>query len=305
MVTRHESDGIIWTDLESPTREELEDVMTQFDIDGRIEEEIISPTPYPLVVSAPHYQYLILHFPSTDPRGGARNQEIDFIVGKNFLVTARYEVISTIHNLHRVFESEELLGLPKREKGMGALLERILRQLYGAISDEAEQTARLLDRIEEDVFHEKEREAVLNISLVGRVLLRFDTTLARHQEPLQTFLRELAKPSLLGRDFEKHMSHIEAEHDHAVAVVAAYRAVASELRETNDSLLSASQNEIIKRLTIMTFVALPLTVVASLFGMNNDYLPLVHTHYFFWFVIAVMAFVVTVLLSYFKHKKWL
>jgi Mg2+ and Co2+ transporter CorA len=58
MLTRHTRKDITWIDLESPTRQELQDVVTEFGIDARIEEEIISPTPYPLVVASPNYLYL-------------------------------------------------------------------------------------------------------------------------------------------------------------------------------------------------------------------------------------------------------
>jgi len=304
MVKRHERNGVIWVDMEAPTREELRAVMNEFDIGERVEEEIVSPTPYPLVLCSPAYTYLILHFPTSNPQGGAKNQEVDFIVGKNFLITARYEVIDAIHSLHRVFEAEEMLDLPARKHGAHHLIERVLRHLYGAIRDQAEQTARAMDRIEEEIFAGKEREMVYTISLVGRVLLRFDTTLARHQEPLKAFLEDLGSPTLFGKTFHTHATHIQAEHDHTRALVGTYRAVLAELRNTNESLLSASQNEIVKRLTIMSFFALPLTVIASIFGMNNDHLPFVDSPYFIWAFLLITGLLILSLLVYFKHRKW-
>ncbi len=304
MVTRHERDGITWVDLESPTRDELQEVMQEFGINARIEEEIISPTPYPLVVSSPHYLYLILHFPTTDPHGGARNQEVDFIVGKHFLITARYEVVSSIHNLHKVFESEDLLGLPGKHIHGADLLDRVMRQLYGAIREEVEETARLLERVEDDIFNGKEREMVLSISLIGRILLRFETTLAHHKEPLHSFLGDLCSPSFFGKEFCDIRARIEAEHNHSAAMVGSYKAVATELRNTNDSLLSASQNEVIKRLTIITTVAFPLTVITGIFGMNTEYLPFVGSPQGIFVIVGLMILSVISLVSYFIHKRW-
>ncbi len=304
MVTRHKRDGITWIDLESPTRDELQDIMQEFGINARIEEEIISPTPYPLVVSSPHYLYLILHFPTTDPHGGARNQEVDFIVGKHFLITARYEVVSSIHNLHKVFESEELLNLPGKHINGAILLDRVMRQLYGAIREEVEETARLLERVEEDIFNGKERETVLSISLIGRILLRFETTLANHREPLHSFLGDLCAPAFFGKEFCEVRARIEAEHNHSMAMVSSYKDVATELRNTNDSLLSASQNEVIKRLTIITTVAFPLTIITGIFGMSSEYLPLVHNPNGIPIIFVIMIASVVALISYFIHKRW-
>ncbi|MDB4992253.1 MAG: Magnesium transporter [Parcubacteria group bacterium] len=306
MITRHVRSGITWVDMESPTRQELDDVIAEFGIDPRIEEEIISPTPYPVVVDTENYVYLVLHFPTTDPNGGAKSQEIDFIAGKHFLITCRYELITTIHSLHKVFESEELLGIGGKRKPSNAdLIERVLRHLYSAISEEAEQFARMLERIEEDIFSGRERATVRSISLVGRVLLRFDTTLARHTEPLKEFLKQLSSPVFFGKSFEEHAAHIEAEHTHAITIVTSYREVAAELRETNDSILSTLQNEIIQRLTVVTFAAVPLTIIAGLFGMNISGIPLANSSHGFFVVVGLMVITVLVLITYFKAKKWI
>jgi len=304
MITRHSRKGVTWIDLEQPSREELRAVMNEFNIGARVEEEVISPTPYPLVLSSSRYVYLVLHFPTANPDGGARSQEIDFVVGKKFLITARYEVVEAIHSLHRVFEAEELLDLPMKSPNADVLIERVLRHVYGAIREHAENAARMMERIEDDIFAGKEREMVRAISLTGRVLLRFDTTLTRHAEPLEAFLKDLSKPAFFGKDFELHAMHIQAEHDHTAALVHSYRAVVGELRTTNQSLLSANQNSVIQTLTIMTFAAFPLSVIAGLFGMNNEYLPFIDSPNFFWIILGIMVFAVIVILSFFKYKRW-
>lgn len=278
--------------------------MAEFGIDDRIEDEIITPTPYPLVAIAPSYAYLILHFPTTDPRGGARSQEVDFVVGKDFLVTVRYELVSTIHTLHRVFESESLIGSSRRATP-AELLERLLRQLYSTTTDQIESVGRTLERIEDDVFSGRERETVRSLSLAARVLLRFDIALSRHREPLGEFLSELCDTRFFGHAFGTRVDRIEAERAHAAAVVSSYRQVMLELRRTNDSLLSTAQNEIIKRLTIMTFIAVPLTVIAGIFGMNTDTIPFINSPYAFWIVLSIMLVAMGTLLLYFKRKKWL
>lgn len=305
MLSRHERGKVTWIDLESPTRDELQMILSEFNVDARIEEEMIAPTPYPLFVPFPSYLYLILHFPVTDTASGTRDQEIDFIVGKNFLITARYEVIDSIHNLHKVFEAEELLGLPAHPSRADTLLERVIRRLYGAIKNEVERTAHALDRIERDIFSGKERQAVHTISDTARILLRVETTLERHREPLSVFLKGLAAPAFFGKGFSEHSLHIEAEREHVATLVASYRAVATELRDTNDSLLSASQNEIMKVLTIMAFVTFPLTLISSIFGMNTDYLPIVGTPHDFWIVMGLMIALAISFFSYFRFKRWL
>lgn len=305
MITRHTRGKITWIDLESPSHEELSSVMREFSIDDRIEEEIIAPTPYPIVISFPKYHYLILHFPTTDPTSGTRTQEVDFIVGKNFIITARYEIIETLHNLHRVFEAEELLGLPHPTTKADELLERLMRRMYGAIREEMEHAARTLDRIETDMFSGKERATVHAISDIGRVLLRFQTTLARHEEPLANFLQNLAAPSFFGKGFADHAAHIEGERDHVADLVRSYRAAATELRATNDSLLNAGQNEIMKLLTMVAFIVTPFSAVATLFGSNMLGIPFSQDPQGFWWVVGIGVLGSFGCYLFFRFKKWL
>lgn len=304
MVTRHARGKVMWVDLESPTRQELAETMREFAVDAHIEEEIAQETPYPLIVSSAKYHYLILHFPAREPTGGARAQEIDFIVGKNFLITVRYEPINSIHNLHRIFEAEELLGLA----GTGstdALFERIIRRLYGAIREEIEVIGRHLDRIEHDIFGGKERRTMREISEANRILLRFDMMIKRHEENLAALLTELQAPAFFGKAFADSAIHIEAEREHVASLISTYREMAEELRDTNDSLLSASQNEVMKTLTVITFIILPLTLITSVFQMNLLNLPLRSDPNGFWYIIAAGVVVTAFLIWYVKRNKWL
>ncbi len=304
MMTRHTRGKVVWVDLESPTHEELDGIMREFGVNARIEEEIISPTPYPLSITFPDYQYLVLHFPTAQGGLDTRAQEVDFIVGKQFIITARYEVVEPLHSLHRVFEAEELLGVSEGSSSGEELVEQMLRRLYGAISNEAEQVLRMLERIEQDIFSGRERVTVRAISDVSRILLKFDTVLDRHEDPLSDFLTELSNTSFFGKKFHDHAERIQAERDHASALVDSYRAIASELRITNDSLLSASQNEVMKTLTLMSFIILPLSLITGIFGMNVDDMPIVGSPGSFWLIVSIMATLALGFFLFFKIKRW-
>lgn len=305
MMNRYKRGKTVWIDLESPTTDELSLVMKEFDIDERVYEEILTPTPYPLAIAFPGYSYLVLHFPTADAINGTKVQEIDFIVGKDFVITARYEPIDPIHTLCKILEAEQLLGNVSKKSQTEELLGRIMGCLYVAISNEIEQVGYRLERIERDIFSGREEQAVRSISDAARVLLRFETALSRHTNPLIDFLTFLGAPAFFGTKFDEHAAHIEARRTHAAALVASYRAIAHELRITNDSLLSANQNKVAKTLTVMAFTAVPLTLIASVFGMNVEAMPIVHGPYGFWVILGLMASIGLVLFVYFKIKKWL
>jgi Mg2+ and Co2+ transporter CorA len=294
-----------WVDLEAPSRDELKAIMDEFSIASEIEEEIVKPTPYPLFASMTGYVYLILHFPTADLKGGARNQEVDFIVGRDFIITVRYELIGSIHHLHKAFEAEALLGTPAKAHAGPFVVERVMRRLYSSMREEVEGVAEKLDRIERDIFSGKERATVRIISEVGRVLLRFDTSLVRHAEPLGLFLNALSSPGFFGRAFDSVAKRIESEREHAEALVASFRAVAKELRETNDSLLSTNQSEVMKIFTGITVAVLPLNFIAAALTIPAAHTPIIGTHLDFWVIVGVMVVVEIFVLAFLRHKKWI
>ena len=81
--------------------------------------------------------------------------------------------------------------------------------------------------------------------------------------------------------------------------------VLHELRETNNSLLTTKQGEIVKNLTIVSFITFPLALVAAIFGMNIPSTPIVHRPDGFWIVMLIMAAAALSMFAYFKRKRWL
>lgn len=143
------------------------------------------------------------------------------------------------------------------------------------------------------------------LSEIGRVLLRFDTSLVRHAEPLGLFLEALASPAFFGKSFSKVAARIESERAHAEALVSSFRAVAKELRETNNSLLSTAQSEVMKIFTGITVAVLPLNFIAAALTIPAEHTPILGTHFDFWIVVIIMAIVEVFVLAFLRLKKWI
>ena len=78
-----------------------------------------------------------------------------------------------------------------------------------------------------------------------------------------------------------------------------------ELRETNNSLLTTKQNEIMKILTVTNFIFLPLALIAGIFGMNSKSTPIINMPHDFYIILGIMGGLMVTMFSYFKWKKWL
>ena len=311
MMYRQAHHGGVWVDLEQPSDEEVRAVAREFGISERLEAEILSPTPFPLVSSDEGVALAVLHFPSHgnehDPKGTeseTRSQEVDFIVGAHFVITVRYEVIAPLHRLRRLLESEEMVG-GKATITTETLLEILFAHLYAAVREHVTHVSDRLSRIEHEMFGGKERSAVRAISGVNREYLHLLAALANQEGPLDRFLSALARPGYFGGPFAERATRVQGERGQVESLVRTHLALATELRETNSALLNATQNEIMKTLTVINFIFLPLGLISWIFAMRTEGMPIIDSPDAFWIVIGIMFGVSLLLALFFARKRWL
>lgn len=315
MIYRQEHHGGVWVDLESPTEEEIRQVAREFEVSERIEAELLSPTPFPLVGGDERAALAILHFPAHAPEGNGhdlaggagdtKSQEVDFIVARGYIITVRYEVVAPLHRLRKLLESAEILG--GHPIGTDTLLELLFAHLYDAVRDHTNHINERLAHIERRMFAGEEKGAVRAISNVNREYLHLLAALANQEEPLARFLAALARPERFGPAFAERGARIQSERGQVEELVRTHRAVAAELRETNSALLNAAQNEIIKRLTAINVIFLPLGLVAWIFAMRTEGMPLVDRPDAFWIVLTLMLALAACSTLFFvlAGKRWL
>ncbi len=305
MISRYTYKDLVWVDVQSPTQEEVRTLMEEFSIHPLAADELLTPTLRPKVDLYPNFIYLILHFPAISHKhDGGHDQEIDFIVGKNFLITTHYGLIDPIHEFSKVFEVNSILEKSNIGNHAGFILFYIMKELYKMLDKELDHVRNDFSNIESKVFNGKERDMVGAISHLNRDLLNFKQTIRPHKEVLESF--ELAGTKFFGQDFSYYLRTITGEFYKVSTILDGHRETLLELRDTNDSLLTAKTTEIMKTLTVTAFIILPLTFIVSLFGMNVPNIPIASDPSGFWIIIGIMGVVGVCLFAYFKFvKKWM
>ena len=279
--------------------------MEEYSIHPSIAEELLLPTVKPRVERYGDAMiYLILHFPAfKHTHGSQKNQEVDFILGKDFLITTRYDTIDPLHKFAKVFEVNSILDKGDIGEHAGYVFYYMIKKLYRAIGHELEYVRDALDAIEQQIFSGKEREMVFEISKISRELLNFKQALVLHHNVLESFEKNARE--FYGDDFVHQLRSILGEYYRIQNEVTTNLDFMSELRETNNSLITTKQNEIMKILTIMAFTTFPLSLFASIFGMNTKTLPLTGFEGDFWVIIGIMVGATLFFFSFFKYKRWL
>ncbi len=301
--THYEHNGLIWIDLESPSRDEVQDVMDQFGIAPLIAEELLLPSTKPRVEFYPSYCYLVLHFPALRHSHKTREQEIDFVVGHNYIITTHYDTIDPLHKFSKVFEVNSLLDKSNLGDHAGYMLFYMLKKLYGAVEHEVEYVRHDLASIEEHIFSGHEVDMVSSISRSARDLLNLRQRIEPHREVLRDF--EAGGPQFFGAEFTPYLRALSDEyyrvHNHIMRATESLH----ELRETNNSLLTTKQNETMKIFTILAFVTFPLSLFVEIFSTDAKYSPIIGHKNDFWILMSIMAVIATCMFIYFKRKKWL
>ena len=231
--------------------------------------------------------------------------EVDFIIGKNFLITAHYQTIGSLIELGKIFEADTLLGGNNLSKNTGMLFFHIVRNLYELSMRQLDNLQIQIEEIEQEMFEKKGNQynLVRKISHVRRDILDFARTMQPHKEVFSSF--EFSGEKFFGSEFPHYVNNLVGEYYKVWNTMESNRNTIASLQVTNDSLLSNRTNDIMKVLTIMAFVTFPLMLITSMFGMNTIYLPIVGSKHDFWIIMGIMATSTIGMFTFFKHKRWL
>lgn len=286
MISSYKYKNITWIDIESPTVDEVKELMQKYAITPSIADELLKPTARPRVDVYNNLVYLILHFPVYDiSRKASSPCEIDFIVGKNFIITTHYASIIPLHELIKAFEVGMLIGAGKQfaKEGAGRIMFLVVKHLYEFALRQLEHVHAKITEIEDHIFEGMEKEMVREISLVQRDVLEFQRSIHAHGSILK--MMEEMDGKVLGADFHHYIAAMLAELSRVENTLDNTKETIESLRETNDSLLSNRTNEIMKKLTSAALITFPVMFVLAIFSLSLPNFPLSDFVGAFWIII--------------------
>ncbi len=304
MITRYKHDDITWVDVESPTKEDILLLTKEFNLHPLAASELPLPTLRPKVDMYGDALYLILHFPAfRHSHGPDSRQEVDFIIGKKYLITVRYDGIDTIHKFSKEFEVNSLLDKHEIGNHAGYLFFSMIKKLYRSLEHELDSIEVRLKLAESKIFKGEEGKMVEVLSYLNRDLLDFKQAIRPHMEVLKTF--ETISVKFFGDEFSFYIRSIFGEYHKVANMLEAHKEMLKDLRDTNDSLLTTKTSIIMKRLTFVSFATFPPMLIAGIFGMNATNMPVVEMKNDFWIIIGGMIIFTSSIIAFFFYKKWL
>jgi magnesium transporter len=298
-----EAPGLRWINIERPRQIDRAWIEERFDFHPLDYEDVFSRNQRPKVDEYDGYLFIVLHFPRYDKTVARLNAaEIDVFVGPDFLITIPNEPLQPVEYLFERCRTNEELRDSLFGQGAGYLLYKIVDTCVDASFPMLRKMGNKLERIEEDIFEGAADEVVRDISNVKQEIINFRKVV----RPQRAAFRDLerTKTRYIPDDLDIYFDDIVDASERIWDMLENYKEVVEGLEDTNESAIAHRSNETFRILTAASVIILPLTLIASIFGMNVR-VPGESSLTAFWIIIVVMVAVLAGMLWYFRHRKWL
>jgi magnesium transporter len=304
-VEQIEAAGLRWVNIEWPGSLERTWLEEHFDFHALDLEDVLSRNQRPKIDVYDDYLFIVLHLPVFDTNAGRLGAgELDLFVGPDYVVTIPNLPLQPVEYLFERCRAKEELREQLFSRGSGYLLYRLVDDSFDYCFPMLRKIGNKLDALEDDIFEERAEEVVRDISNVKQEIINFRKVI----RPQRSVLRDLEKVKtryLTGDlDLEVYFDDIVDAHERIWDMLENYKEVAEALEETNESVISHRLNDILRVLTSISVVILPLTLIASIMGMNS-WVPGEHNEAGFFVVLGVMALLLLGLVAYFRKRRWL
>ena len=266
-------------------------------------EDVLSKRQRPKVDEYPDYLFGVLHFPVYDKAVQRLNAaELDFFVGNGYLVTLpTVELLPVTRLFHRCYEDEELRD-QLFAKGSGYLLYHILDDLFDYCFPILDKIGHKLDSVEDDMFEERAEDVVRDLSNVKQEIISYRKIIKPERSTLRLLERHIER--FLPEQLDLYFDDIVDASERIWDLLDNYKEVVEALEDTNESVISHRQNDVLRFLTVVTVILLPLTLITGIFGMNVHF-PGFETAAAFWAICGFMLGLAIGLTAFFRWKRWL
>jgi magnesium transporter len=249
------------------------------------------------------YLFAVLHFPFYDKTVQRLNAaELDIFIGHDYVVTIPNRELHPVTRLFGRCDEDELLREQLFARGSGRLLYEILDDLFDYCFPILDKIAHKLDGIEDEMFEGRSHEVVRDISNVKQEIISYRKIIKPERSTLRVLERRVE--NFLPEELEEYFDDIVDAAERIWDLLDNYKEVVEALESTNESVISHAQNDVLRLLTVITVIVLPLTMLTGVFGMNVAF-PGEGSREAFWLIVALLVAVLCAMVGFFRWKRWL
>ena len=298
------ANGLTWINLESLDNASVTSLAERFGWHPLDLEDVFSRRQRPKVDDYPEYLFAVLHFPRYDKAIQRLNAaEIDIFLGPDYLVTIPNVELLPVTRLFRRCEEDAEFRDELFAKGSGRLLYEVLDDLFDYCFPILDKIGYKLDALEDDVFENRRSEDIVrDISNAKQEIISYRKIIKPERSTLRLLERHVER--FLPEELELYFDDIVDASERIWDLLDNYKEVVEGLEDTNESVISHRQNNVLRVLTVVSVILLPLTLISGIFGMNVHF-PGFDTAWAFWTIVGGMLATALSLIAFFRYKRWL
>jgi magnesium transporter len=291
-----------WHHITNPTVEDLDFLRGNFHFHPLDIEDCSSFVQRPKIDVYDDYYFLVLHFPLIDKQNLIRTEETKIFWGQDYLITVvnKNYVVQDLFNLTKInpdeFEEDEIGGTS--DAVLYIILHRMMKETFLLV----ERMGSDLDKINRELFTARAERIIEQISRFRKNMIQLNTIFKPQLRLFHKF--ESGEVKGFATDMEEYWGNILDFYQKMWDMIDDYGELVVGLSSTYDSLQANKTNEIMRVLTIISTIVLPLTFISGLYGMNM-YLPIASREHAFWIIILICILIIVVLLLFFRKKRWM
>ncbi|QNJ98704.1 magnesium/cobalt transporter CorA [Constantimarinum furrinae] len=297
-----ETDNITWSNINGLNNTpEIEIIGDHYNLHPLIQEDIVTTNQRPKIDEYEDYLFLVFKMLHYNEDGEFVNEHVSMVLGSDYVVTfqeADGDVFDGVRE--RLQNAKGRIRSAGADYLMFALLDAVVDNYFSVIETLSEKIEVLEDQLFDDNIKD---DITQDIQELKKEILRIRRAIL----PLREVINRLEKIDSKLIDERTH-NYIRDLYDHIIQVsesVDIYREMIWGLMDMYMTTISNKMNEVMKVLTIMASIFIPLTFMAGIYGMNFDYIPELQYKYGYFVLWGLMILVFLGMLYYFKRKKWL
>jgi magnesium transporter len=298
-----EAPGLRWINIERPRAADQAWLEERFEFHPLDYEDVFSRNQRPKVDEYDDYLFIVLHFPRYDKKVARLNAaELDLFVGPDYLITIQNERLQPVEYLFERCRASEELRDSVFSKGPGYLLYKIVDDCVDASFPMLRKMGNKLERIEEEIFEGRSEDVVRDISNVKQEIINFRKIVRPQRSAFRDLERNKAR--YIAEDLDIYFDDINDASERVWDMLENYKEVVEGLESTNESRIAHSTNATFRVLTAISVIVLPLTLIASIWGMNVG-VPGESSTTAFWIIMGFMAALLGGMVAFFRMRGWL
>lgn len=301
-VTDPAEGSVLWINITGVHQTEaIRTVGETYNLHPLVLEDIVSTVQRPKVEDYDDYLFIVVKVLLPLPEGDFSSEQLSMVLGNGYLLTFQEGITEDAFHIIR----ERLHSGKGKIRSMGAdylayaLLDSVVDRYFTVLELFGEH----LISIEDEIALHPTPRALVQLNDLKKEVIFLRKTIWPLREVVSFLERD--ENSLIQDQTRLFFRDV---HDHAVQTIETietYRDLLSSMLDLYLSSLGNRTNEIMKFLTVVGTIFIPLTFIVGLYGMNFKYMPELEWHYGYFIVLAIMVMMSIGMICYFRHRKWL